>query len=193
MQKPKSDVSELRNKARLHVECGPLTESYHSDPESVINLLNEALATELVCVLRYRRHYFMARGVHSRAIAEEFMEHSQEEQMHADKLALRITQLGGEPDLNPATLTSRSLAEYVEGKDLQDMIKENLIAERIAVDSYRSIIQFLGNSDPTTRRLIEEILETEEEHADDLVQLLDNKSDDETAYEKYKRNGGTSD
>jgi bacterioferritin len=138
----------------------------------VLKLLNAALASEVVCVLRYKRHYFMARGANSRGIAEEFLEHAAEEQGHADQLAERIVQLGGTPDLNPETMSSRSNTEYVEGTTLVDMVKQNLIAERIAVESYGEFIQHLGDRDPTTRRLLEEILATEEEHAEDLASLM---------------------
>jgi bacterioferritin len=139
----------------------------------VIKLLNEALATEIVCVLRYKRHHFMAKGIHAEGVAAEFLEHANEEQQHADQIAARITQLGGEPDFSPDGLASRSHAEYVEGENLEDMIREDLVAERIAIDSYREIIVYLGDNDPTTRRLMEEILAKEEEHADDLANLLE--------------------
>src|SRR3989441_9416983 len=168
-----SDVQELRRRARRHIEAGAVTESYRGDRETVIKLLNEALATEIVCVLRYKRHYFMAKGIHAEGVAAEFLQHANEEQGHADQIAARIVQLGGEPDFNPAGLITRSHAEYVEGDTLIDMIKEDLVAERIAIDSYREIIQYLGNDDPTTRRMMEGILAMEEEHADDLVNLLD--------------------
>jgi bacterioferritin len=139
----------------------------------VIKILNEALATEIVCVLRYKRHYFMASGIHAESVAAEFLQHANEEQGHADQIGQRIVQLGGAPNLNPEGLLSRSHAEYIEGDTLLDMIKEDLVAERIAIDSYREIIQYLGNDDPTTRRMMESILAMEEEHADDLVNLLD--------------------
>ena len=135
-------------------------------------LLNEALATEIVCVLRYKRHYFMASGIHAESVAAEFLQHANEEQVHADQIAQRIVQLGGETDFDPAGLVTRSHAEYVEGENLTDMIKEDLVAERIAIDSYRDMINYLGNDDPTTRRMMEGILAMEEEHADDLVSLL---------------------
>jgi len=172
-----SDVTELRRRAREHIENGALTPSYLANKEVVLNLLNDALATELVCVLRYRRHYFMARGIHSQAVAEEFLAHSNEEQGHADQIAERIVQLGGEPNFSPDGLTSRSHAEYIEGTTLSDMIRENLVAERIAIDSYRDFIQYLGEKDPTTRRLMESILAVEEEHADDLADLLQGMPD----------------
>jgi bacterioferritin len=167
-----TDVDTLRQQARRHVEEGAVTESYAANKDKVLKLLSEALATELVCVLRYRHDYFMARGIHSRAAAEEFLEHSKEEQEHADQIAERIVQLGGEPDFDPAGLKARSHAEYRIGRTLQEAIKENLVAERIAIDSYREMIQFIGDSDPTTRRMLEEILATEEEHADDLADLI---------------------
>ena len=168
-----TDVKTLREQARRHVEEGAVTEHYGANKAKVIELLNEALSTELVCVLRYRHDYYMARGIHSNAVATEFLEHSNEEQAHADQIAERIVQLGGEPDFNPDTLTKRSHAEYRIGKTLQEAIKENLVAERIAIDSYREMIQFIGDGDSTTRRMLEEILATEEEHADDLADLLE--------------------
>jgi bacterioferritin len=170
-----TDVRTLRERARQHIGDGAVTEGYSADREIVLKLLNEALATELVCNLRYRRHYFMASGPSSEAAKAEFMEHATQELQHADQIAERIVQLGGEPDLNPATLVGRSHAEYIEGRSLEDMIKENLVAERIAIDSYREIIQYLGDKDPTTRRLMEEILATEEEHAEDMSSLLERK------------------
>jgi len=166
------DIKNIRERARQHMERGAVTEGYAADRQTVIKLLNEALATELVCVLRYKRHYFMASGIHAEAVAQEFQEHAAEEQGHADRIAERITQLGGEPDFNPDTLTSKSHSQYVEGGSLLEMIKEDLIAERIAIDSYREIIEYIGNQDPTTRRLMEEILAVEEEHADDLSKLI---------------------
>lgn len=167
-----TDVKTLRERARQHIEKGAVTEGYKADRETVNKILNEALATEIVCVLRYRRHYFMASGINAEGVAAEFLQHANEEQGHADQIAQRIVQLGGEPNLNPEGLLSRSHAEYVEGDTLLDMIKEDLVAERIAIDSYREIIQYLGNDDPTTRRMMEGILAMEEEHADDLVNLL---------------------
>jgi bacterioferritin len=168
-----TDIKTLRERARKHIEQGAVTEGYSADRETVIKVLNEALATELVCVLRYRRHYFMASGINAEGVAAEFLQHSNDEQGHADQIAQRIVQLHGEPNFNPEGLLTRSHAEYVEGETLNDMIKEDLVAERIAIDSYRDIIQFLGNDDPTTRRMMETILAVEEEHADDLVNLLD--------------------
>ena len=168
-----SDIKTLRERARQHIERGAVTEGYAADRETVIKVLNESLATEIVCVLRYKRHYFMASGIHAEGVAAEFLQHANEEQAHADQIAQRIVQLGGEPNFNPEGLLSRSHAEYVEGDTLLDMIKEDLVAERIAIDSYRDFIQYLGNDDPTTRRMMEGILAMEEEHADDLVNLLD--------------------
>lgn len=169
-----TDIKTLRERARKHIEQGAVTEGYKADRETVIKVLNEALATEIVCVLRYRRHYFMASGINADSVAAEFLQHSNDEQGHADQIAQRIVQLGGEPNFNPEGLLTRSHAEYVEGESLTDMIKEDLVAERIAIDSYRDIVQYLGNDDPTSRRLMETILAVEEEHADDLVSLLGN-------------------
>ncbi len=168
-----TDVKTLRERARQHIENGAVTEGYTADRETVVKVLNEALATEIVCVLRYRRHYFMASGIHAEGVAAEFLQHSIDEQGHADQIAQRIVQLGGEPDFNPQGLLTRSHAEYVEGSTLTDMIKEDLVAERIAIDSYREMIRYFGNDDPTSRRMLEGILAVEEEHADDLVSLLD--------------------
>ena len=167
-----TDIKTLRERARRHIEQGAITEGYTGDRETAIKLLNEALATEIVCVLRYKRHYFMASGIHSEAVASEFLQHANEEQGHADEIASRIVQLGGAPNLNPDGLTSRSHAEYVEGETLLDMIKEDLVAERIAIDSYRDMIKYFGSDDPTSRRMLEGILAVEEEHADDLVSML---------------------
>ena len=166
------DIDAVRRDARQHIEQGAITTGYLADLPAVLKMLNDALATELVCVLRYRRHHFMARGIHSQSVAAEFLAHANEELGHADQLATRIVQLGGEPDFSPATLLSRSHADYAEGNNLADMITENLIAERIAIDSYRHGIATLGEQDPTTRRLLESILAMEEEHADDLADLL---------------------
>jgi bacterioferritin len=168
-----SDIQELRRRAREHISQGAVTPGYQADRGTVVKLLNEALATEIVCTLRYKRHYFMAKGIHAEGVAKEFLEHSQDEQQHADQIAERITQLGGEPDFSPEGLATRSHAEYVEGDSLEDMIKEDLIAERIAIDSYKEIVLYLGEKDPTSRRLMEEILAKEEEHADDLANLLE--------------------
>jgi bacterioferritin len=167
-----SDIQELRRRAREHIEQGAVTSGYKADRQKVIKVLNEALATEIVCVLRYKRHYFMAQGLASKSVAAEFLEHANDEQEHADRIAQRITQLDGEPNFNPEGLLTRSHAEYKEGKDLQEMLKEDLIAERIAIESYGEIVRFLGHDDPTTRILMEEILSKEEEHANDLSDLL---------------------
>jgi bacterioferritin len=167
-----ADVEEIRRRAREHMEQGAVTAGYQADRETVVNLLNEALATEIVCVLRYRRHYFMAQGINSEAVKAEFLQHALEEQQHADLIADRITQLGGEPDFDPQGLASRAHSEYVEGVALADMIREDLIAERVAIDSYGEMVRFLGGSDPTTRRIMEEVLAKEEEHADDMARLL---------------------
>jgi len=167
-----TDVKELRKRARKHIEQGAVTEGYGADRETVCKLLNEALATELICVLRYKRHYFMAEGLHADPVAAEFLQHANEEQQHADQIAERIVQLGGEPNFSPEGLASRSHAEYVEGESLLDMIKEDLVAERIAIDSYAEMIRYLGNDDSTTRRMLEGILAMEEEHADDLASML---------------------
>ncbi len=172
-----TDIKTLRERARKHIENGALTEGYTADRETVVRLLNEALATEIVCVLRYRRHYFMATGINAQSVAQEFLQHANEEQGHADLIAQRCVQLGGEPNFSPEGLLTRSHAEYVEGSDLIDMIKEDLVAERIAIDSYRDMIRYLGNDDPTTRRMLEDILAMEEEHADDLAGLLDQLHD----------------
>ncbi len=167
-----TDVKTLRKRARQHLDQGPVTVGYEANREEMVKLLNEALATEIVCVLRYRRHHFMARGIQAKSIAEEFLVHSNEEQSHADQLAERIVQLGGEPNLSPVGLLERSHAEYVEGATLLDMIREDLVAERIAIDSYRDFIRYLDDKDPTTRRLLESILAVEEQHADELADLL---------------------
>ncbi|MEO8004119.1 MAG: ferritin-like domain-containing protein [Betaproteobacteria bacterium] len=167
-----TDIKALRDRARKHIEQGAITEGYRADRETVIKICNEALATEIVCVLRYKRHYFMADGINADSVAAEFLEHAGEEQAHADRIAERIVQLGGEPNLSPEGLAGRSHSEYVEGTTLTDMIKEDLIAERIAIDSYKEIVAYLGDKDTTTRRMFEEILAKEEEHADDLVSLL---------------------
>ena len=168
-----SDRKTLRANARRSIEDGAITPSYAADRKMVIKLLNDALATEWVCVLRYYRHYYMAKGMLADAVKAEFLEHAQQEQAHAGMLAERIVQLGGEPDLDPDTLTARAHAEYKEGKDLREMVKEDLVAERIAIDSYREMINYIGDSDITTKRLLEKILEQEEEHADEFADLLD--------------------
>jgi bacterioferritin len=169
---PLTDVQTLRKNARQHVDDGAVTAGYAADRDAVLKILNDSLATEIVCVLRYRRHYFMARGIHSQGVADEFLTHSNEEQGHADQIAERIVQLGGAPDFSPGSLAGRSHAEYVPGNSLADMIREDLVAERIAIDSYRDAIAYLGGNDPTTRRMLEGILAVEEEHADELSDLL---------------------
>lgn len=168
-----TDVQTIRRRARRHIERGALTEGYRADRDTVVELLNEALATEIVCVLRYKRHFFMASGINAQSVAQEFLQHANEEQAHADEIAARIVQLGGEPNFSPEGLLTRSHAEYKEGRSLIDMIREDLVAERIAIDSYREMIAFLGTDDPTTRRMLEGILAMEEEHADDLSSLLE--------------------
>jgi len=172
-----SDIQTLRKRAREHIAQGAVTPGYHADRDVVVKLLNEALATEIICVLRYKRHYFMAKGIHAESVAAEFQQHAAEEQQHADQIAERITQLGGAPDFSPEGLATRSHAEYVAGDSLEEMIKEDLVAERIAIDSYREIAEYLGTNDITTRRLMEQILAKEEEHADDLARLLENFSE----------------
>ncbi|MHB8178801.1 MAG: ferritin-like domain-containing protein [Vulcanimicrobiaceae bacterium] len=179
MPEPKpflTEVRELRAKAREHMNRGAITHTYELDPATVVDILNQALATEIVCVLRYKRHFYSAKGLNKDAVAAEFLQHATEEQGHADRISERITQLGGEPDLNPATLTARSHSEYVTGKDLIEMIRENLVAERIAIESYSEIIRYLGDKDITSRRLMEEILAVEEEHANDMLDLIDQVS-----------------
>ncbi|HUY23081.1 MAG TPA: ferritin-like domain-containing protein [Acidimicrobiales bacterium] len=167
-----TDIETLRRQAREHMDRGPITDSYGADRERVIAVLNEVLATELVCVLRYKRHYYMAHGINSGPVAAEFLQHATDEQGHADLVAARIVQLQGEPDFNPETLAARSHAEYAHSSDLIEMIREDLVAERVAVASYQEIIRWLSDKDPTTRRMIEDILTVEEEHADDLLNLL---------------------
>jgi len=168
-----SDVKELRRRARQHLDAGAVTPGYAADRDTVLKLLNTALATEIICVLRYRRHYFTASGIHAQAVAEEFLEHAQEEQAHADQLAQRIIQLGGAPDFNPDGLSARAHSEYVEVDDLAAMIEENLVAERIAIESYTEMVHYIGDTDSTTRRIVEEILAKEEEHADELLTLIE--------------------
>ncbi len=163
------DIKVLRERARHHMENGAVTPGYRANQTTVVKLLNEALATEIICVLRYRRHHFMASGLNARSVAEEFLAHSNEEQTHADQIARRIVQIGGEPNFSPEGLATRSHSEYVEGTTLIGMIEEDLIAERVAIDSYRGMITYLADTDPTTRRMLEEILATEEEHAEDLA------------------------
>ena len=167
-----TDIKTLRERAREKIEQGPITSSYGADRDRVVEVLNEALATEIVCVLRYKRHYYMAEGLNAGPVAAEFLQHANEELGHVDQIALRITQLQGAPNFNPDGITDRSHAEYVEGTTLVEMIREDLVAERIAIESYSEIIRWLGDKDTTTRRLMEEILAVEEEHADDLLSLL---------------------
>lgn len=168
-----SDITLIRKRARQCMQKGAVTEGYKADRHTVLRVLNEALATEIVCVLRYKRHYYMASGIHAKSIAAEFLEHANQEQNHADLIAKRIVQLGGAPNLSPDGLLARSHSEYVEGGDLVEMLEEDLIAERIGIDTYREIVHYLGNDDPTTRRMIEEILASEEEHAEDISSLLE--------------------
>jgi len=168
-----SDIKTIRERARRHIEAGAVTEHYEADKAAVVQLLNEALATEIVCNLRYKRHYHAAKGLASAAVAKEFLEHAREEEEHADKFAERISQLGGKPNFSPYDLAERSHAEYVEGNSLIDMIKEDLVAERIAIESYGEIIEYIGQDDPTTRRLFEEVLAVEEEHAAELSTLIE--------------------
>lgn len=167
-----ADIEEIRRRALEKMDEGAVTASYRADREKVIEVLNEVLATETVCTLRYRSHYFMARGIHASGVEGEFLEHARQEQEHADRVAKRITELGGRPDLNPEGLATRSHAQYGQGDSLEDMIKEDLIAERIAIATYSEIIRWIGSDDPTTRRMMEEILAVEEEHADDMAKLL---------------------
>ncbi|MFD0856284.1 bacterioferritin [Actinomadura adrarensis] len=168
-----TDIKTLRERARQEIDKGPITEAYGADRDRVIGVCNEALATEIVCTLRYKRHYFTATGIHAESVAAEFAEHAKEEQEHADLLAERIVQLGGDPDFSPDTLTTRAHAEYADSLDLVAMIKEDLVAERVAIMSYTEIVQWLGDKDPTTKRIFERILAQEEEHADDLRGLLE--------------------
>jgi len=171
-----TDLKEIKARARKEMEKGAVTDNYKADLKAVIKVLNQVLATEMVCVLRYKRHYYMASGINSEAVKAEFLQHANEEQQHADWVATRITQLNGEPDFNPQGLASRSHSEYAEGHNLVEMIKEDLFAERIAIESYSEIVRWLGDKDPTTRRLIEEILKVEEEHAEDMKTLLQKAS-----------------
>jgi len=167
-----TDVKKIRERARKHLEEGAVTEGYKANREQVTKVLNDVLATEIVCVLRYKRHYYMAEGISSDSVKAEFLQHANEEQQHADWVAERITQIGGEPDFNPEGLATRSHSEYKPGDSLTDMIKEDLVAERIAIESYSEIVRWLGNDDPTSRLLIEQILKMEEEHANDMLDLL---------------------
>jgi bacterioferritin len=168
----KADIEEIRRRALEKMDDGAVTAFYKADRDKVIDVLNEVLATETVCALRYRGHYFMAKGIHSSGVESEFLEHAREEQDHADRVAQRITELGGTPNLNPEGLATRSHAQYGNGVRLEDMIKEDLIAERIAIATYSEIVRWLGADDPTTRRMMEELLAKEEEHADDMAKLL---------------------
>jgi bacterioferritin len=167
-----SNMEDIRTRARQKIEQGAVTEDYQLNLDQVTGILNEVLATEIVCTLRYRFHYFMATGIHSSAVAEEFLEHANEEQEHADMVARRIKQLGGKPEMNPEVIVQNSHSEYKEGTSLADMIREDLIAERIAIETYREIAKFFGEKDPTSRVMVEEILAKEEEHADELTDLL---------------------
>jgi len=168
-----SDIQTLRRRAREHIAQGAVTSSYKADRTTVLKLLNEALATEIVCVLRYKAHHYLASGINAKSVAAEFLEHANEEQEHADRIAERITQLDGKPNFSPEGLSARSHSEFVVGDDLASMIEENLIAERIAIDSYREMIDYIGNDDSTTRRVLEEILAVEEEHAEDMKTLME--------------------
>jgi bacterioferritin len=167
-----SDIKEIRRRARQHLSEGAVTQNYGGKAEDAVALLNHAVATEIVCILRYKFHAVCATGLASEAVKEEFAQHAKEEEQHLDLLTERINQLGGKPNLNPDGVSSRAASEYAEGENLVDMIKEDLVAERIAIDSYRDLIKYFGNDDPTSRRLMENILAVEEEHADDLVNLL---------------------
>jgi bacterioferritin len=180
-----TDIENIRKRAREHIKNGAVTKGYSdsADREQVVKILNEALATELVCVLRYKSHYYMATGIHKKGVADEFLEHAQQEEGHASQIAERIRQLGGAPNFDPNGLTARSHSDFVQGDTLVEMIQEDLVAERIAIDSYREIVQYLGNDDPTTRRIMEEILAVEEEHADDLSDLLGQIGESEPAAE----------
>jgi bacterioferritin len=169
-----NNLQEIRKRAREHIQKGAVTESYRANREVVVKILNEALATEIVCVLRYKRHFYMAQGIDAANAAQEFLQHAAEEQGHADQIALRITQLGGEPNYSPVGLLDRSHSEYVEGNGLIEMIREDLVAERIAIDSYTEMIRYIEDDDVTTRRMLESILAVEEEHANDMVTLLEN-------------------
>jgi bacterioferritin len=168
-----SDIQGIRSRARQHIERGAVTEGYQADLDTIIRILNDVLATEIVCVLRYKRHFYMASGINAQSVAQEFLQHANEEQLHADQVAARIVQLGGAPNFSPEGLASRSHSEYVEGETLIEMIREDLVAERVAIDSYGEIIRYIGDKGPTTRRMLEGILAMEEEHADDLASLLE--------------------
>jgi bacterioferritin len=179
-----TDIQTIRKRARQHIDKGSVTPGYRGQLKTILRLLNESLATEIVCVLRYKRHFYMASGIHAQSVAAEFLQHANEEQAHADQIAARIVQLGGEPDFSPRGLAERSHSEYVEGQDLIDMIKEDLVAERVAIDSYTEIIRFIGDTDSTTRRMLEGILAMEEEHADDLANLLETLGPEEKKAKK---------
>ncbi|MFW0778366.1 MAG: ferritin-like domain-containing protein [Rickettsiales bacterium] len=166
------DIEKIRQNAKRKIEDGPVTQGYNIDTDSVISMLNDALATEIICTLRYRQHHAMCEGQNTQHIADEFLEHAEQEQQHADQITERITQLGGEPDMDPANISKRAHSDYKPAGSIEQMIKENLFAERVAIDSYKAMIQYLGDNDPTTRRMLEEILAVEEEHADDLAGLL---------------------
>ncbi|MEU8269450.1 ferritin-like domain-containing protein [Sphaerisporangium sp. NPDC049002] len=168
-----TDIQALRDRARAEIDKGPVTSAYGADLPRVIQVCNEALATEIVCVLRYKRHYYTATGIHAEPVAKEFLEHAADEQRHADMLAGRISQLGGDPDFDPARLSTRAHTQYDGSLDLIEMIKEDLVAERVAIASYTEIAQWIGDGDPTTRRVFEELLADEEDHADDLANLLE--------------------
>jgi bacterioferritin len=197
MGKFAADIESIRRRARLHMERGAVTEGYQANASEVIRVLNDALATEIVCTLRYKRHYYMASGIDAQPIAAEFLQHANEEQQHADWIAERITQLGGEPNFNPEGLSDRSHSEYVEGETLIEMIREDLVAERIAIESYSEIIRWLGNDDPTSRGLMESILKVEEEHATDLATMLETMAPDRKPRssrlqgDKPRRNAGS--
>jgi bacterioferritin len=182
-----TDIQTIRQRARQHIENGAVTDSYSADRDVVLRLLNEALATELVCTLRYRRHYFMADGVNAESVKQEFLQHAQEEQVHADQIAARIVQLEGEPNFDPRGLADRSHAEYVAGDSLESMIREDLVAERVAIDSYKEMISYIGSHDPTTKRMLEEILAKEEEHAEDLSSMLPAQKSQKGAEAQAKR------
>jgi len=166
------NIEEIRARARQQIASGAVTKDYKLDRAQAISILNESLATELVCVLRYKFHYFMATGIHSAGVAAEFLKHAQEEQEHADRIAKRIKQLGGKPEMNPAVIAKASHSDYQEGTSLADMIREDLVAERIAIETYREIVKYFGEQDPTSRLMMEEILTKEEEHAEELADLL---------------------
>jgi bacterioferritin len=168
-----SDLETIRRRARENMAEGAVTEAYRADRVQVVKVLNEVLATEIVCVLRYKNHYFMASGIHAQPVADEFLEHATEEQAHVDLVAKRIVELGGNPNFDPEGLATRSHAQYKEVKNLEEMIKEDLVAERIAIQTYSEIVRWIGSDDPTTRRMIEGLLAVEEEHADDLASLLE--------------------